>query len=168
MTMFDLIPWKRSEKLPARRDEMDSFIKLRDEMNQLFDSFFDDPWSLRPFEAFNSSFSDFMPRFEVSETDKQWTVSVELPGMDEKDVQVSLENQMLTISGEKKSESKDKGGSTYRSERSYGSFRRQLALPGQVNEDDVSAVFKNGVLTVTLPRSQAVYAAAKKISIKHG
>jgi HSP20 family protein len=168
MAMLDLIPWRRAEKTPARREEMDSFLRLRDQMNQLFDGFFEDPWSLRPFENFNATFFDFMPRLDVSETDKEWTVSVELPGMDEKDVQINLENQVLTISGEKKAETKDKREGYYRSERTYGSFHRQLTLPEQVNEDDVSAAFKNGVLTVSLPKRQVVNAAAKKITIKRG
>ena len=168
MTMFDLIPWKRSEKLPARRDEIDSALKLRDELNRLFDGFFDDPWGLRPFETFNSTLPDFAPRLEVNETDKAWTVSAELPGLDEKDVQVSLENQVLTISGEKKSETTDRSGAYYRSERSYGAFHRQIALPEQVDEEQISAAFKNGVLTVTLPRQQAALPAAKKINIKRG
>jgi HSP20 family protein len=168
MTMLDLIPWKRSEKTPARREEMDPFLRLRDQMNQLFDGFFDDPWSLHPFETFDSNYSAFMPRLEMTETDADVKVSVELPGMDEKDVQVSLENQVLTISGEKKSESKDKGEGYFRSERTYGMFRRQLTLPEGVNEDDVNAVFKNGVLSVTFPKRQVVNAAAKKISIKRG
>ena len=168
MTMFDLIPWKRSEKSPARRDEMDSVLKLRDEMNRMFDGFFEDPWSLRPFESFNSTLSDFAPRLEVNETGKAWTVSAELPGLDEKDVQVRLENQVLTISGEKKSETNDRDGAYYRSERTYGAFHRQVALPEQVDEEQISAAFKNGVLTVTLPKRQVVESAVKKISVRRG
>jgi HSP20 family protein len=168
MTMLDLIPWRRAEKTPARREEMDSFLRLRDQMNQMFENFFDDPWSLRPFETFNSSLSTFVPRLELKEMDADLKVFVELPGMDEKDVQVNLENQVLTISGEKKSETTDKSDGYYRSERSYGAFQRQVALPEGVNEDDVNATFKNGVLTVTLPKRQVVNASTKKITIKRG
>ena len=168
MTMLDLIPWKRSEKTPVRREEADSYLRLRDQMNLFFDGLFDDPWSLRPFETFDTAASVFIPRMEMTETDTELKVSLELPGMDEKEIQVALENQVLTITGEKKSETKDRRQGYYRSERTYGAFRRQLALPEGVNEDDVAAAFKNGVLTVSIPKRQVFNPAAKKIAIKRG
>jgi HSP20 family protein len=168
MTMLDLIPWKRSEKAPVRQTQTDSILRLRDEMNRLMDDFFEDPWSLRPSQAFDTTLTRFIPHLDLNESDKEIAVSVELPGLNEKDVQVTLQNQVLTISGEKKSESNDKGEGFFRSERSYGAFCRQLELPENVDEENVSAVFKNGVLNISVPKRQAEPVASKKILIKRG
>ena len=168
MTLSDIIPWNRNDKGLNKRPEADSFLNLRDEIDHLFDNFFEDPWHLRPFETLNNSLSGFMPRLDVNENDKEIRITVELPGMDEKDVQVALGNGVLTINGEKKAENKEKGNGFYRSERSYGSFQRQLSIPVEVNEDNVSALFKNGVLTVSLPKQQVFNSTTKKITIKKG
>ena len=102
----------------------------------------------------------------VSETDKAVQVTAELPGMEEKDIQISLERDVLLISGEKKSESEETGKNFHRVERSYGSFQRAIPLVSEVQEDKVDATFKNGILTITLPKPPSSVKAAKKISIK--
>ncbi|MCE1251969.1 MAG: Hsp20/alpha crystallin family protein [Anaerolineae bacterium] len=168
MTLNHLIPWKRSEKLPVRRQEADSFLQLRDEMDRMFESFFEPPWSLRPFEPFESNFSGFMPSLDVNETDKDINVTIELPGLEDKDIQLSLENNVLTVSGEKKFEKQEKKNNFHRLERSYGSFSRQVALPCDVDEDRVSAVFKNGILNISLPKLQANSSQNKRIVVKRG
>jgi HSP20 family protein len=168
MTINDLIPWKKSEKLPVRRQEANSIFQLNNDFNRIFESFFENPWSLRPFDAFEANLNDFMPRLDVNETDKEMIVSVELPGMDEKDIQISLEEGVLTISGEKKIEKQEKSHSFHRMERSYGSFTRQVALPVDVDEDAVSATFKNGLLNVTLPKKQLSLSQGKRITVKKG
>ncbi len=108
------------------------------------------------------------PRFEVSETDDSVVVEAELPGMDEKDVQVTLENDILTIKGEKKKEEETKKKNYYVSERSYGSFQRSLRLGSGVDAEKVSASFKKGVLTVTVPKSEPEKSKTRTIDIKKG
>ena len=102
------------------------------------------------------------PNVELTETDKALKVTAELPGLDEKDVQVELANGVLRIRGEKKVESEDNG--KLFSERYYGSFERQIPMDG-VQEDKAEATFKNGVLTVTLPKSEEARQSVKRIAI---
>lgn len=108
----------------------------------------------------------FNPQVDVTENDQEIKVAAELPGLTEKDVEVSLANDMLTISGEKRAEKEDKGENYYRMERSYGSFQRTIPLPTEVEANKVDATFKNGVLTVTLPKSAQAVQNRKKIAIK--
>jgi HSP20 family protein len=108
----------------------------------------------------------FNPHVDVTENDQEIKVVAELPGLTEKDVEVSLANDMLTISGEKKAEKEDKGENYYRLERSYGSFQRTIPLPTEVEADKVDATFKNGVLQITLPKLYPGEGVKKKISIK--
>jgi HSP20 family protein len=102
----------------------------------------------------------------VSETDKEIKVSAELPGMDEKDIDVSLTRDSLTIKGEKKQETEDKGEDYYRMERSYGSFTRSIPLPIEVDTDKVQATFKKGVLEITLPKTARAIQETRKIPVK--
>lgn len=129
-------------------------------MNRLFDDVF------RGFGTSNlSSMTEGRfgwPRLELSETGKAVVVSAELPGMTEKDVQVEIANGVLTIRGEKKSERNGEG--KYFTERYYGSFERQIALDN-VQEEKAEASFKNGVLTISLPKSDQVREGVKRIAI---
>jgi len=106
------------------------------------------------------------PRFEVSEVDGAIMVEAELPGMDEKDVQVTLQDNILTIKGEKKQEQETKKKNCYISERSYGSFQRSLQLGSGIDESKISAAFKKGVLTVTIPKTEPEKNKARTIDIK--
>jgi HSP20 family protein len=103
---------------------------------------------------------------ELAETDKAVTVSAEIPGLDEKDVEVTLADGVLTIRGEKKSEIEDKQRQF--SERSYGRFERRIAIGREVDEDKVEASFRNGVLTVTLPKTERAQSRARRIAINGG
>lgn len=106
------------------------------------------------------------PRFEVAETDGAIVVDVELPGMDEKDVQITLQDNVLTIKGEKRQEQETKKKNCYISERSYGSFQRSLQLGSGVDEENISAAFKKGVLTVTIPKVEPEKSKVRTISVK--
>jgi HSP20 family protein len=139
--------------------ERDPFAVLRREMNALFDGFFSNVGA--PARGFHS----FNPRVDVTEDDKEIRITAELPGVEEKDVEVSLTRDAITLKGDKRSEKEDKGEERYRLERSYGSFRRSFSLPCEVDSDKASASFKKGVLTVTLPKS-AQAAKSKKIAVK--
>jgi len=130
-------------------------------MNRLFEDFWHDFDSADAGSAPIRSFG--FPRVEVSETDRELKVEAELPGMDEKDLELLLDNGLLTLRGEKKSETEDKNRRV--SERYYGRFERQIPLPVEVQEDKISASFKKGVLTVTLPKSTEASERIKKIPI---
>jgi HSP20 family protein len=130
-------------------------------MDRLFDRFYRGS-SLAPFAK---GWGGFSPNVDVVETDDQIKVSAELPGMQDKDIEVSLDRGVLTISGEKSEERKEEGENYYRAERSYGSFRRAIPLPTEVNEDEVEAIFQDGVLTITMPKAE-VARGRKRISVK--
>jgi len=165
MAIKDIIPWKRdAERLAVRRAAMDPFLSLQAEMNRIFDRFYNAPLGFPTLADFEESFGTFVPQVDVSETDKEIKVSAELPGMDEKDIDVALRHDALAISGEKKSESVEKDKGYYRSERSYGSFRRTVSLSAEVDADKVEATFRNGVLTITLPKT--AQAISKRIQVK--
>jgi HSP20 family protein len=159
MAVRDLIPWTRNQELAPARGSHDPFMTLHREMNRLFDDVF------RGFGG--TSLSPLMegqfgwPKIELSETDKALTISAELPGMTENDVQIEIANGVLTIRGEKKSEQNE---GRYFTERYYGSFQRQIALE-DVAEDKAEASFKNGVLTISVPKSENPRAGVKRIAI---
>src|SRR5215211_8041876 len=163
MALRDFITWGRDQpSVPSRRgEEVSPFLTLHREMNRLFDDVFN------TFGA--TSLANRMPAWpsvEVIQSDKDVRVSAELPGMDEKDVEVLVDNDVLTIRGEKKSESEDQGRRF--SEHYYGRFQRSIALPFEVDEEKAQASFKNGVLTVTIPKSATAKDTAKRIAIYAG
>ena len=108
------------------------------------------------------------PLIDVTESDATIEVTAEIPGVDEKDIDVSLNDDVLTIKGEKKSETKTEEKDYRMVERAYGAFERSIRLPCQVKEDKIDAAFKNGVLTVKLPKSPEAKEKVKKIAVKAG
>ena len=148
--------------LPAQREEYSPFSLFRSEMNRLFDNFFQG-FDIEPFEK---RYGAFHPNIDVTETDREIRVSAELPGMDNKDINVSLTKESLTITGEKKEEKEEKKKDYYRMERSYGSFSRTIPMPVEIDTDKAKALFKKGVLTITLPKTAKAIKEKKKISIK--
>jgi HSP20 family protein len=162
MAMRDLIPWSRGRDLSVRREEASPFLTLHREMNRLFEDVF------RGFDVApigNDRFLDRgigWPNIEVSETDKELRVTAELPGLEEKDIDVELAHGALTIRGEKKTETEDKD--RLFSERTYGRFERRIPVD-DIEHDKVLASFKNGVLTVTLPKSSDARQSVKRIAI---
>jgi HSP20 family protein len=109
-----------------------------------------------------------VPAVDVTQTDKGYEVTAELPGVEEKDIDVKLANGVLTIKGEKRDEKEEKKEGYYVHERSFGSFERSFQVPEGVDTDNVSASFKKGVLTVILPKSAEAQKAEKKIEVKVG
>lgn len=122
---------------------------LRKEMDRLFERFWEGDFPALP------AFGEWSPALDVSETKDAVVVKAEVPGMDPKDIQLSLQENMLTIKGEKRQEKEEKGEHFYRAERSYGAFARVVRLPVSVDGEKVTASFKNGLLTVTLPKAPA-------------
>jgi len=107
-----------------------------------------------------------MPAVDLVETDKGYEITAELPGLDEKDVEVKFADGVLTIKGEKQEEKEEKKKDYYLHERSFGSFHRALQVPAGVDTDKIEATFKKGVLTVTLPKTADAQKAERKITVK--
>lgn len=160
-------------QLPSVYNEMTQWM---DQWNRRFDSLFGRAFDLTPFRSMmpqRSNWSDwgnqwnsFVPAVNVSESDTEYRVTAELPGMDEKEVEVSLNKGSLIIRGEKRDEHEDRSKGYYRVERSYGTFQRAIPLPEEVDAERVDATFEKGVLTVTLPKLPVEQTGARKISIK--
>jgi HSP20 family protein len=162
MAMRDLIPWGRNRAVPAPQygsDDAHPFLALHREMNRMFDDVFrsfDLPTATSRF-----GWSTGWPQVEVNETDKEVRVIAEVPGLDEKDIDVTLHEGVLTLSGEKKSES---DGPVY-SERWHGRFQRSMQLGPDVDPDKVSATFNNGVLTITFGKHPEAQSRVKRIPV---
>ncbi len=156
---MSLIPWKQRRESSA--GQLSQASGFRTEMDRLFDSFFSDVpavWGQRGWSSLA-----WQPAIDVEETDKQVLVRAEIPGVKPDDLDVSIQHGALVVSGEKKeSEERKEGGYLYQ-ERRYGLFRREVALPTAVDEQNVKAEYKDGVLHVTLEKSQE--ALPKKIQV---
>ena len=153
-------------QLDVRREWEYPFGAFQREMNKLFDDFFGGFGLLPSASSEGRLVTVFTPHVDVSETDKEITVTAELPGMDDKDIDVSLTRDTLTIKGEKRQETEDKGKDYFRMERSYGAFTRSIPLPVEVDTDKVQATFKKGVLEIILPKSAKAIQETKKITVK--
>ena len=142
------------------------------EMDRLFDRFgggFVFPSLRRMFDiepALRSPFAFSTPAIDMSEDDKAYKISAELPGIDAKDIDVSVSGDMLILKGEKRQEREEKDKNCHFSERSYGSFQRAFELPASVDRNKVAADFSKGVLTITLPKTAEAQRPAKKIEVK--
>jgi len=167
MSVRDLIPWGRNTNAPMpstmRTEPASPFLTLHREMNRLFDDVFSGFGGAVP--AFAGRGLGW-PSVELVETHGGLRVSAELPGLDEKDVELLIDDDVLTLRGEKRAEVTDQERGY--SERSYGRFERMIALPFAVEEDKVEASFKNGVLSVTLPRSETPPQHGRRIAINQG
>jgi HSP20 family protein len=132
----------------------------------MFENFFSD-FSPLSFTGMEERLGRFSPRVDVAETDKEIKVTAELPGMDEKDIEVKLEEGYLLLSGEKKEEKQEEAEGYYHQEMSYGSFQRRIPIDAKIEVDKVKAKFNNGILKVTMPKVPGSESKkAKKIEIK--
>ena len=155
--------WKRhrGDRDVARREDYPSFLSLQREMNRMFEEFwhgFDVPSSFG-----TGGGSMFNPRIDIEEKDGELQVTAELPGLEQKDFELSLSGDMLTLRGEKREEHEDKAGGWH--ERSYGQFERTISLPMDVDTEHASAEFKNGVLRVHLPKSPEAREKTRRIPV---
>jgi len=162
----NLLPslWSQSD-VPSRREENHPFFGIQKDMNRLFDDFFQG-LDVAPLSATGERLNSFVPSLDVRENDKEVHIQVELPGMDEKDVEILLTENSLTLKGEKKEEKEDKGKDYYHVERSYGSFQRVVPLPEGIDTKKAEAKFKKGILSISLPKLEQSNVKAKKIEIK--
>lgn len=148
---MSIIPFRIARNLMSDRGAMD----------QLVENFFSgNDWV--PAESTKA----FMPELDVIEGEKDFQVKIDLPGLDENDIHLSLNKNVLTIRGEKKSEHEEMGKNFRRTERTYGSFTRSLPFAVEIDDNKVDAKFAKGVLTVTLPKAAAAIRSEKKIQIK--
>ncbi|NSW84476.1 MAG: Hsp20 family protein [Syntrophothermus sp.] len=176
-----LAPWnwfKKEEeegtKVPVARDSARSslqhpMVELQREIDRVFNTFFRD-WPLRSFPSLlGNSLSGEMgflrPTLDLSATDEAYTATIEIPGVDPKDVKVELRKNNLFITGEKKQEKEHKGNDHYCVERSYGMFRRILTLPEDVDVDKISASYKDGVMTLSIPRKALPPSEQRQIEV---
>ena len=168
--MDHTVPVKHSERggyFPERR--YDPTLPIHRDIDRLFDSF----W--RGFSPLTMGGSGFFPslgetgilkpKVDLSATEQEYLLTVEIPGVSEKDVTVDVSGNTMTIKGEKKQEKEEKDKNYYRIERSYGSFQRVLSLPEDVNQESIKASFKNGVLSITMPRKALPKGEVKQIQI---
>ena len=166
-----MVPVKKTG-VPA--PAMEPFRAFRTEMDQLFDRFFSGfalpmmrrPLWREPAWEFETTFETGAPKVDVIEEEKAYRLSAELPGLTEKDIEVSLVDGMLTLKGEKKQEKEEKTKQYWLSERTYGSFQRTFALPEGVDPEKVDATFTKGVLSITLPKKLEAVKEAKKVEVK--
>ncbi len=158
MALTDLIPWNRNRNLPAPR-QTDPFFTFRREMDRVFDDFFrafDLPMTMGGGWSVGT-----WPHVEVSDTDNEVKLVAELPGMEEKDIDLNFNDGVLTLSGEKKTEA---NGAVY-SERWHGQFQRSFQLGPDVDPDKIKAEFKNGVLTITAGKRPEAQRQVRRIPV---
>jgi HSP20 family protein len=164
--MRSLIPWRDKTSVPAKTDDyFDPFVNFRREVDRMFDDFFSgigsramEPWSGRPVGV--------SPMMDVEEGEKELVIKAELPGLDEKDFEVTLAGDVLTIRGEKKVENESRNGSAHYVERRFGSFSRSVRLPFEASDSQVDATYEKGVLSVRVPKPADAQTSVRRIEVK--
>lgn len=163
MSLRDLTPWLARPSHAQRGMSDNPFDSLHREMDRMFGNFLS-TWDKGL--PGNGSEAGLGLKLDIAETDIAYEVTADLPGVEEKDVDVSLAEGVLRIRGERKSEKEDRKKNYHPIERSFGRFERAIALPADVEEEKIDASFKKGVLKVTLPKSAKAVASVKKIDVK--
>ena len=163
MTFVNLVPFRGKNRNPLARIEHQNspFFALQSSMNSLFDDFFRG----FPGEALTTAES-FSPKMAIDVKDEEIEITAELPGVKKQDLDISIADNIMTISGEKKTETEQEEKNFYRSEISYGSFSKSVQLPEGTEEDKIDASLNDGILTVKIPKSQPQEPEKKKIDIK--
>jgi HSP20 family protein len=166
------VPVETKKAVPAPMS--DPFRSLRNEVDRLFDRFAAGlrlpsgrhMFEMEPVGLYGSSFTFPTPAVEVTEDDKMFKITAELPGLEQKDIEVILSGDTLTLKGEKRYEKNEKDKDRHMSERAYGSFQRNFTLPDSIDGEKITAELTKGVLTISLPKSAAAQKPEKKIDIK--
>lgn len=166
MNVRDIIPWRRSDRrssMPARRESGHPMFALQSDINHALEEF----WSTFGTRALQSDTLDVdIPKVDVRETDQEVDVIAELPGMDEDDVEVSAADGALIIRGEKESEAEDRDEDYVLRERTFGYIERVVPLPDNLELDNAEATFKNGLLTIRIPKQAGQQSARKRVSVR--
>ncbi len=171
MTLKQIIPWRWGGLRTLEEEDrpFESFFHGMDALQKQMDLLFEDFWKGSGHSSLMSNPRNFAlvnPRLDETEDDKAFHVKIELPGMDQEDVDITLSDGLLIIRGEKKQEEEDRGKDFYRSERTFGAFRRTLPIPVDVDESKIEASFKKGVLNITLPKTEEAKRKIKHITVK--
>ena len=163
MKFENLIPtqWNSYSK-PVRYNPEYPFFTLDGDMDRFLNHLNTDFFDFRTIPEQNH-----FPKVDVTETKNEFSISAELPGIDDKDIDVTLDDGTLTLKGEKKVEKEDKQGEFYSRERSYGSFQRTFKVPETIDQNKINASFNKGILTVKLPKTPESKREVKKIPINH-
>lgn len=164
MNIGSLIPWRDKSNVPMSREEAtDPFVSLRRDVDRIFE------------EAFNgfgrglsawSGASAVTPTLDIADTDTEVVVTAELPGLDEKDFEVTLAGDILTIKGEKKAEAERRNGDAYYVERRFGQFSRSVRLPFEAEDESIEAKYDKGVLTIRIPKPADAQRSVRRIEVK--
>jgi HSP20 family protein len=158
MNTTSLLPWR------WKTEEDKGFVQLQQAMNDMFQNFTQaSDW---PVMGWSGNARTWNPRLDLAETEKEIIITAELPGLEEKDVNVSLSGDQLVISGEKRDDKEEHNKTFHRIERNWGSFQRVLPLYWEVDRNNVRAVFSKGVLTVTLTKTLKAQELIRKIPVK--
>jgi HSP20 family protein len=165
------VPVRRESGTPAPASgPSNPFSALRSEIDRVFDDFFPGFPRLSFFERPPAFWSRptgaLVPKVDVSETDRTFEISAELPGLSEKDIEVSVAEGVLTLKGERKEEREEKDKNYHLVERSYGSFQRSFSLPEGVDADKIAATYEKGVLNITLPKMPEAQIKRRKIAVE--
>lgn len=158
MAQRSLAPWRRGGLSPFAGSP---WGQMQEQFNRIFEDFwrdFDDGEML-------PAAAQLTPQIDVAEEDEAWRITAEMPGVEEKDVELTVSEGVLTLSGEKKVDTEKKEKNWYMHERAYGSFRRSLRLPPGADLDKIGAKFQNGVLEITVPKRPEAKQSARKIEI---
>jgi len=164
MGVKDLLPASFSKRHITRREneEKNPFISLQKEINRMFDRFFED----FRLDTFKEPFRQDFPKIDVTETESDIQVVADLPGLDKKDIEISISDNIMTLHGKKENSIEEKKQNYYRRELSYGSFRREIVLPAEVEAEKVDASLNNGILKIFVPKKVDSKRKSKKIEIK--
>lgn len=157
---MSIVPFKK-------RSDFGNVYQTRRQVDSLLDNLFNNNW-MAPFERLNKHLEKGLlsPLSDIAETKDEYQVSVELPGLKDEDVEISLEDNVLTIKGEKKQEETKEERNYHYAERSYGAFERSISLPDNIKADAISATFNNGVLNISIPKMANPPSTVKKIPLK--
>lgn len=162
MSLSELMTWNRSKNLPIHKDKFSlSVASFQEEINKLFENFFGNGFSANITSSYQNA-----PAIDILEAEKEFKVKAELAGINPDDVEVSVTDSYLTVKAEKTKECEEKDENFLRREISYGSFKRVIALPEDADSDKADATFKNGVLTITIPKKAEAAQKSKKLEVK--
>jgi len=168
LALANLLPWRNKLSDSGVEDTGSALARFHSEIDDLFERFFDEPlWGGARLTPESQSWAGaWSPSLDISEGADEFVVRAEVPGVDVKDLDISVAGHVLSISGEKKEESKERRGNVYRSERRFGSFRRSVRLPDVVNADGIEAEYEKGVLTIRLAESEKALGRRIPVSLK--
>ena len=168
MAITDLVLWNKNRALATRpQDVADPFSMLRRDIDRVFGDFLSERRRHdRTLNMLDHQTRSFLPQIDVKETDKEFQVSTELPGMEQADLEVTFIDGALSIKGEKREECQEEKGNVYHSERRYGAFERIIPLSSDIDSNKAKATFKKGVLKISLPKTENARSNRKMIPVE--